>query len=234
MTQPGGRDVTSAARELLERSWVANAEAWTRAVRENRIASRRQGTDSAIVEAVAATNPANALDVGCGEGWLARALAGRGIDVVGVDASPPLIERARELGGARFAVLSYDELAEKGDCLSDPFDAIVCNFSLFDDNLEPVLSALARRLAPHGTLFIQTAHPANAVAGLLSGGWRTETFDSFGVQFPASMPWYCHTLSSWHDQLHNAGMRVVEAREPAHSDTGEPLSLLLVCRLAQG
>jgi SAM-dependent methyltransferase len=80
-------------------SWVANAEAWTAAVRGGAIPSRRAGTDAAIVEACAAALPALAgaavLDLGCGEGWLARALAARGARVAGADGSAPLVERAR-------------------------------------------------------------------------------------------------------------------------------------------
>ena len=36
------------------------------------------------------------LDAGCGEGYLARVLAGRGARVTGIDLSPRLIEIARE------------------------------------------------------------------------------------------------------------------------------------------
>ncbi|WP_221176052.1 class I SAM-dependent methyltransferase [Brevibacillus nitrificans] len=32
--------------------------------------------------------PSRVLDVGCGEGWLARTLNEEGIDVVGIDGSP--------------------------------------------------------------------------------------------------------------------------------------------------
>ena len=218
----------------MEQSWVANADAWTRAVREGRIASRRQGTDAAILEAVLATAPATALDVGCGEGWLTRALGERGVEVVGIDSSPPLVERARELGGGRFEVLSYDELVASREAVRGPFDAIVCNFSLFTEQLAPVLSALAHRLSATGTLFIQTAHPgAQATGGSAADGWRTETFGSFDVDFPAAMPWYFRTLESWRAVLAAAALRIAQQREPASPATGEPLSLLLECRPVQ-
>ena len=81
--------VDAAARSArMLQSWDSNAGAWTDAVRERRIASRRAGTDDAIVAAVLRTKPANVLDVGCGEGWLARALAAHGCRTVGIDATP--------------------------------------------------------------------------------------------------------------------------------------------------
>src|SRR5690606_8793522 len=82
---------------ILE-AWRANAAPWTDAVRAGRIASRRQVTDRAIIDAVSAQRPHTVLDVGCGEGWLARALATRGMTVTGIDAVPALVEQARAGG----------------------------------------------------------------------------------------------------------------------------------------
>ena len=92
-------------RERLVRSWSQNADAWTRAVRDGLIESRRLATDEAILAALPAAAPARVLDVGCGEGWLCRALAARGIEAVGVDVSLPLVEAARAAGGGRFEVV---------------------------------------------------------------------------------------------------------------------------------
>ncbi|RFQ41343.1 class I SAM-dependent methyltransferase, partial [Pseudomonas sp. ATCC 13867] len=60
MTDPSAR---------IRHSWQANADAWTRAVREQRIESRRLVTDAAILSAVAAGPARRLLDIGCGEGW---------------------------------------------------------------------------------------------------------------------------------------------------------------------
>lgn len=72
-------------RRQLGHSWRANALAWTRAVRESRIESRRLATDRAIIEAVLARQPERVLDLGCGEGWLCRALAGAAASVAEAD-----------------------------------------------------------------------------------------------------------------------------------------------------
>ena len=191
--------------EQLRRSWVANAGAWTEAVREQRIESRRLVTDAAIVNAVLATQPRTLLDLGCGEGWLARALSAHGIAVTGVDASAPLIESARALGGADFLVASYDELP------AGPFDTIVANFSLLEEHLP--------QLPAHRHFVIQTLHPA-FVGGPYQDGWRTETLD--GWREP--MPWFFRTLESWSRALGGYGR--VEILEPMHPETGVPASII--------
>jgi SAM-dependent methyltransferase len=49
------------------------------------------------------------VDVGCGSGVLARALTGAGFDVLGIDASPSMIDLARVTApDARFAVATFD------------------------------------------------------------------------------------------------------------------------------
>lgn len=55
-------------------SWRKNVESWTSAVRERRIDSRRLATDQAIIDATLSRSPHSVLDLGCGEGWLVRAL----------------------------------------------------------------------------------------------------------------------------------------------------------------
>lgn len=237
----------------LTRSWVTNAPAWTRAVREGRIASRRAGTDAAVLGACEALAPANLLDVGCGEGWLVHALCARGIDAHGVDASAPLIEAARAGEGAhagngarageaaraaRFACHSYDDLIARPALLAGPWTVIVCNFALLGDPLAPLLKALASRLVDEGVLLIQTVHPWTAAGDDYRCGWREERFEAFGEGFAAPMPWYFRTLESWFDELGAAGLHVTSLQEPRstslhsiHDSASErPLSLLLTCK----
>ena len=226
----------------LAESWTTNAAAWTRAVRDGQIASRRLATDAAAVAAVAdalaARGGHRVLDVGCGEGWLARALAERGAEVLGVDGSEPLVEAAAAhdvpADPARpapsFGVATYDDLERRADVAAGPFDLVVCNFALLGDPVAPLLLALTRRLAPDGRLAIQTVHPWTAAGdGAYADGWREETFAAFDLPFPATMPWYARTLGSWVAELRRAGLRLDALHEPVHPESGRPLSLLLVC-----
>jgi 2-polyprenyl-3-methyl-5-hydroxy-6-metoxy-1,4-benzoquinol methylase len=225
--------MTDPRHDALASSWTRNADAWTAAVREGRIPSRRLGTDAAVVDAVLARAPGRVLDVGCGEGWLARALAARGADVTGVDASAPLVAAAQALGGGRFAVLDYGEAVAEPARLGGPYDVAVCNFALLDADPAPLLGALRARLAAGGALVVQTVHPWTAAGeGPYEDGWRTETFAGFGEGFAAPMPWYFRTLASWTAVLAAAGYAPVELREPLHPNTGRPASLILTCLVA--
>ncbi|HEU4665260.1 MAG TPA: class I SAM-dependent methyltransferase [Dokdonella sp.] len=220
MTAPSGDDATA----RLQRSWQANAQAWTRAVREGRIASRRAGTDAAIVDALLASGARRVFDLGCGEGWLARALAAHGCDVVGVDASAALVEAARGLGGVRYACASYAGLVANPGAFGI-FDAVVFNFALLDADLVAPLAAARACLQPHGRLFVQTLHPLND-AGPYADGWRLEAFGGLDG-FTEPMPWYFRTLSSWFAGLGAAGFVVDGIDEPFDADARRPLSLLL-------
>jgi 2-polyprenyl-3-methyl-5-hydroxy-6-metoxy-1,4-benzoquinol methylase len=212
----------------LLRSWETNADAWTDAVRSGRIPSRRAGTNDAIVDAVLRTKPASVLDVGCGEGWLARALAPHGCRVVGVDASEALIESARHLGGGTFFAMTYDALAARAAELGAPFDSAVCNFSLLEAELAPLLDALHALLVPNGRLMIQTVHPwvAKGDAAYVDA-WREETFAGFGDRFAGSMPWYFRTLASWVDAIGASRFAIGRIVEPVDAESGKPLSLLI-------
>lgn len=218
--------------DALVRSWSRNAEAWTRTVREGGIESRRLVTDAAIVRTVLERRPRRVLDLGCGEGWLARALAEQGIGVVGIDVSPELVDAARRAGGGEFHAVSYDALAADPSLARGEYDAFVCNFSLLDEHPVPLLAALRSVLRPGGALVVQTVHPWTAAGeGPYQDGWRTETFAGFGEGFAAPMPWYFRTLASWTAILAAAGYALADLREPLHPNTGRPASLILTCMM---
>ncbi len=209
----------------LESSWNANAEAWVAAVRTGAIASRRLATDAAVMDAVLARRPRRVLDLGCGEGWLARALTAHGIESVGVDGSPALIDAARAAGGGAFHVCSYADFATGTQRIGTDFELVVANFALLHAEIAPLLRAVRRVLAPGGTLVIQTIHPWS-VGGAYIDGWREEDFDNFEGAW-RTMPWYFRTLESWVAVLCGCGYAITDLREPRHPDTRARFSLLI-------
>jgi 2-polyprenyl-3-methyl-5-hydroxy-6-metoxy-1,4-benzoquinol methylase len=217
-------------KQKIEHSWETNAEAWTSAVRTGAIPSRVAGTDEAVLDAVGDLRPCRVLDVGCGEGWLARELARRGCDVTGFDGSSKLIARAQESSSAHFLLLSYADFIEDPDRIQGVFDRVVCNYSLFEEDLEPLLRLLYTKVACNGLLVVQTLHPIHALASgnPYQSGWRTETFESMGEKFHSSMPYFLRTFAGWCEQLRASGFTVSRCIEPGPSPSGKPLSLILV------
>jgi carbohydrate kinase (thermoresistant glucokinase family) len=224
-----------AQEDSILRSWHSNAAPWTRAVRGDRIASRTRVTNQAIVDTVLSLRAERMLDIGCGEGWLARALSTEGVEVTGVDAVGSLIEEARKLGGGAFAVASYADLIG-GRFDGRSFDAAVCNFSLLGEfSVESLCRSIRRYLAPSGHLVIQTLHPVVACGDRpYRDGWRQGSWSGFGPEFSDPAPWYFRTLSSWLGLLSRCGYRLIECREPTAPGAASPSSIIFVAQSATG
>ena len=102
------------------------------------------------------------LDLGCGEGAYARALAGRGARVTGIDGSAKLIEVARQRAAAAGLDIDHDCLnASALDRLaSDAFDLVVASMILMNvEDYEGAIRESFRVLAPGGALCMSITHP---------------------------------------------------------------------------
>ena len=209
-------------------SWHKNASPWADAVRGNQIESRALITNRSIIEAVLSRSPRTVLDIGCGEGWLVRALAERGVQATGVDVVPALVDQANAAGGGEFRVASYEQIAA-GE-LDMTVDAVVANFSLIGkESVEGVLRRAPELLTENGALIIQTLHPLVAVGDLpYEDGWRRGSWAGFSDEFSDPAPWYFRTLESWKSLLTASGFRRIEMREPLHPETGKPASVIFI------
>lgn len=212
-------------------SWQHNAPAWIDAVRSGAIESRRQVTDQAILVALLGRQPERALDLGCGEGWLLRALADRGVQAVGVDGEATLVDAARAAGSPSVYLASYAQLAAGEVEIGRDYDLICANFALLQQDIIPLLTAMHGLLKPGGSLLIQTLHPWTVAGGDYQDGWREESFTGLAGDW-RPMPWYFRTLSSWLKAVEMAGFSLVELQEPQHPQSPVPQSLLLACQRA--
>ncbi|CAI8723445.1 class I SAM-dependent methyltransferase [Pseudomonas sp. IT-P260] len=217
----------SSPESTLLQSWHANADAWIEVIRSGAIESRQQVTDQAILLAIMGRQPERVLDLGCGEGWLLRALADRGIDAAGVDGDASLIEAARAAGSTKVHVARYAALVDAEIDVGRDYDLICANFSLLHQDIIPLLAAMHALLVPGGAIIIQTLHPWVVAAGNYQDGWREESFAAFKGQWQP-MPWYFRTLSSWCNALDMAGFLLVSLQEPQHPQSPVPQSLLLI------
>ncbi len=213
-------------------SWRKNASPWTTAVQHDQIDSRRLVTNRAIVNAVLSLAPEAVLDIGCGEGWLARALHEEGPRVIGVDAVPELVVEASRRGGGDFRVVSYEEIA--GGKLQVSVDLAVANFALIGkEAVDALIRQLPKLLAPNGYLVVQTLHPVVACGDQpYRDGWRAGTWTGFSTEFTDPAPWYFRTLESWVALFVTSGLRIVELLEPVHPVTGKPASVIFIAQVS--
>jgi SAM-dependent methyltransferase len=131
-----------------------------------------------LVDALGLEAGARVLDVGCGPGRHALALARRGIDVVGVDLSEDFVTLARDAAAvdglsARFEVGDVRALAYEAE-----FDAVVClcqgGFGLLGGHDEPrAFERIAAAVRSDGRLALTAFSAAFAIRFLEEG----ETFD---------------------------------------------------------
>ena len=212
---------------ILE-SWHKNALPWTSAIRRGQVESRRLVTNRAIVDAILSRSPSSVLDVGCGEGWLARELAAHGVRVTGIDVVATLIERARDAGGGEFHVASYDDVA--AGRFRTLVDLVVCNFSLLGgESVDRVLAAVPDLLTENGSFIVQTVHPVVACGTLpYEDGWRAGSWDGFGSDFTDPAPWFFRTLETWRRLFVENGFDSLEIREPVHPIRNQPASVIFI------
>jgi 2-polyprenyl-3-methyl-5-hydroxy-6-metoxy-1,4-benzoquinol methylase len=213
-------------------SWHANAAEWSQVIATNAIASRKLVTNAAIVSAIQQYFTSGTIvDVGCGEGWLSRALHGLQYPVYGVDAIPQLIETAKELAPCiPYYVADYQALATQG--LPSPAEAAVCNFCLIDEeHTQLLLAALAKQLTGNKWLFIQTLHSTMANDSQPNKtGWRSGSWDGLPGHFTQPYQWYFRTLESWISLLVSSGFQLVQVLEPLHPETNLPASYIFICK----
>ena len=126
------------------------------------------------------------LDVACGQGLLCRRLEQIGVEAVGVDASPRLIDAARRAmpprpdTSTRAARFEVGDARTLGEMKLGLFDAAASVMALMNiDPLEPVIRGCAALLKPGGVFVGVILHPAFRAPGQTSWGFdKTGKYDA--------------------------------------------------------
>ncbi|MBN1240580.1 MAG: bifunctional 2-polyprenyl-6-hydroxyphenol methylase/3-demethylubiquinol 3-O-methyltransferase UbiG [Gammaproteobacteria bacterium] len=102
---------------------------------------------------------ANVLDVGCGGGLLAEAMAGEGAHVTGIDMAPANVDIARSHAAAAGLAIDYQCMGVADIAATRPgaFDVVTC-LELLEHVPRPdeVVAACAAAVRPGGTVFFST------------------------------------------------------------------------------
>jgi SAM-dependent methyltransferase len=206
-------------------SWEWQAEAWARW-------ARTPGHDSywhfrdLFFDAIVPAPGRRTLEVGCGEGRVARDLARLGHTVVALDASPTLVATAAAAHPAgRYLVADAAALPFPDGA----FDTVVAYNSLMDvADMPAAVREASRVLAPGRPLCVCVTHPT-ADAGkfqskepdapfVIPGGYLgrhrfEDTFERDGLQ--VTFAGWRYSLEEYARALEDAGLVIERLREPA-------------------
>jgi len=143
-------------------SWDSVAEWWTSRSSARGDVNREWVIDPALFRLLGDVRGQRVLDAGCGSGYLARLLAAKGAEVVGVDHSAKLLEVARHeekklLFGVKYLQADLGRLSPLAEAA---FDIVVSNVVLQDVvAFDKAFREFHRVLRPGGRLLFSVTHP---------------------------------------------------------------------------
>ncbi len=176
------------------------------------------------------------LDLGCGNGYLSRRFARAGADVVGVDASAPVIARAKAREAKNPLGIRYlaSDATQRIPLESETFDIVASNMVLMDmEDAEGAIREAARVLRSGGRFVASLSHPCFDQGP--SSTWIMERFfrttrvwrkiGRYRHPFADEMPWgiedrtvttigYHRPLSWYARVLREAGFLIRSLEEP--------------------
>ena len=153
-----------------------------------------------VVELLAPKQGERILDLGCGDGVMASELAKAGYEVLGVDSSPEMVEKAKDLGvDARVADAQSLEFAEE-------FDAVMSNAALhwMNDQYAVVRSAW-RALKPGGRFAAECG--GEGCVRIIREGMKRALIKR-DIDYKARNPWKYPEVGTFTAILENQGFKV--------------------------
>ncbi|WP_350285273.1 class I SAM-dependent methyltransferase [uncultured Croceitalea sp.] len=209
-------------------SWEENADKWIKTISENTIASRKY-TNKAILDAVLKLKSIKIIDIGCGEGWLAKTLENQGKEVVGLDATAKLLEHAKSNNSGTFYQMTFEEIAQGKPIPDGPFAIAVFNFCLYQkEGLVALLANTKNALVSNGHIIIQTLHPYFLIQQEkpYRSQWLKDSWKGLSGNFTNGHSWYARTLGDWSKVLQEIP-DVTISFEEITDEKNLPVSLLI-------
>ena len=217
------------AEDPVDENWDSIADWYASLVRDG---SPMHSFSRDILLSVLPANLAglNALDIGCGEGLITRALAARGARAVGIDPTSALIDHARAVEKAQPVGASYRQ--DDGETLSsvdtDSIDWVTAALSLNNiPDLPAATASIKRALKPQGALAFTVPHPCfdapyggsvnvNGTPRRLVGDYLAEGFwRSTDPQSVRRAGNYHRTIATYVNILIEHGLAIEVLAEPA-------------------
>lgn len=169
----------SPVKETVRRHWDGRARTFDDAPNHGLHSDAQRATWIALIQAWAGPDPIDALDVGCGTGFLALLLAELGHRVVGVDMAGEMLDRARTKAAQAGLTVAFQPADAEDLPFEDGAFDLVLERHVIWTLPEPAvaLSEWRRVLRPGGHLV------------LVEGDWQTAAHADYAA-IRASLPLY--------------------------------------------
>lgn len=214
-------------------AYDAIAEWYDRSIREAKLLPGNEVVGAALFDAIGHVEGQAVCDLACGQGEMARQLAQRGVNVVGVDISGRLLEIARrEEESHPFGITYVQDDARYLDRIAEPaFDGVLCSMALMDiPDLNGVFRTVRRLLVPGGWFVFSITHPCFQIPPSRSyydeGFWRSDNPHGVRGQVGARH----RTLGTYMNALGEAGLVLERLSEPRLPGRDAPVVLVARCR----
>ena len=193
--------------------------------------------DPTFLRVVGDVHGLRVLDLGCGNGYLSRRFAREGAKVVAVDASAPIIDRARGRESREPLGIEYHlaNAARLEFLLAETIDLVASNMALMDiEDADDAVREAGRVLRTGGRFVASLSHPCFDQGS--TSTWLIERFygtvktwrkiERYREPFPEEIPWeiapgkivsttgYHRPLSWYARAFREAGLLIRSLEEP--------------------
>jgi ubiquinone/menaquinone biosynthesis C-methylase UbiE len=222
---------------MTANAWDRLAHWWDEKLGDTGDVWHRTLIDPTFMQVVGTVRGLRVLDLGCGNGYLSRRFAREGAKVVAVDASAPIVDRARARESREPLGVEYHvaNAARLEFLPAASFDLVASNMALMDiEDAEGAIREAARVLRAGGRFVASLSHPCFDQGP--TSTWLSERFfrttkvwrkiERYRAPFADEIPWETspgqivtttgyHRPLSWYAQaLREAGFLIRSLEEP--------------------
>lgn len=146
------------------------------------------------------------LDLGCGSGQLTMKIAQAGVEVIGIDSAPEMIEKAQQ----NYPELKFQIADAKNFQLSQPLDAVFSNAVLhWIPEADEVINCIRQSLKINGRFIAEFGGKGN-IESIIQALYQA--LEKIGIQNPQNLnPWYFPSISEYAAKLEQQGFEVTIA-----------------------
>lgn len=228
--------------QQVAKLWNKNATAWTTMARGGFDIFRNHLNTPAFMDMLPDVGGMKGLDIGCGEGYNTRLVAGRGAHMTGIDLSETFIEFAKDTQSASGTPIEYFPASATALPFADQnFDFAIATMSMMDiPDTDLAIREAYRVVRPGGFFQFSICHPCfqtlkyewksdpqGNIDGLICGDYFQNgaekilewTFSSAPEEVKNQfehfvIPTYFKTLSDWVNTLIATGFAIEHLAEP--------------------